>query len=327
MTRRVDARAESWPLARPFAISRGVKTAADTVVVEIEHDGAIGRGECVPYPRYGESQQSVLAAVHGIADRLKGGLDRIGLLQVLPAGAARNAVDAALWDLEAKTGGRRVWQLAGLPEPGPVDTAVTIGIDTPEAMAERAKELSDYPLLKVKLDREQVMERLAAIREAAPAPRLVVDPNEGWDVGMLAALVRPLADLGCEMIEQPVPAGDDAGLREISSPVPICADEACHTASDLDRLQRLYDMVNIKLDKTGGLTAALELKKRAEAGGFGLMVGCMVAGSLAMAPAVLVAQACRIVDLDGPILLKQDRDPSLAIEAATIQPPAPELWG
>ncbi|MEQ8506397.1 MAG: L-Ala-D/L-Glu epimerase [Rhodospirillales bacterium] len=326
--RRLSAVDQGWPLARPFAISRGIKTEARVVVAEIEDaDGHAGRGECVPYAHYGETVDSVIHQIAGIADAVAGGLDRPGLLDALPPGAARNAVDCALWDLEAKQADKRVWELAGLPRPEPAVTAETIGIASPQEMALQASRLAKAPLLKIKLDGQDVRARLSAVREAAPDARLVVDPNEGWDLHRLKNLALFLAEMGVVMLEQPVPVHGDDILRGFDCPVPICADESCHTAADLDRLDGLYDMVNIKLDKTGGLTAALELADAAEAGGFGLMVGCMVATSLAMAPATVLMNRAKVVDLDGPLLLRGDRDKGLTFTDGYIHPPERDLWG
>ena len=327
MARRLEVRVESWPLARPFAISRGVKTAAEVVLAEVTEGEAQGRGECVPYARYGETVVGVAETLRGLADAVAGGLDRDALQRALPPGAARNALDCALWDLEAKRTGRRVWELAGLAPPTPLVTAETIGIGSLDEMAARAAEMASAPLIKVKLDHDRALEKLAAVRTAAPGARLIVDPNEGWRADQVAAWAPALQDLGVEMLEQPLPADDDGGLRDIASAVPVCADEACHGLDDLERLAGLYDMVNIKLDKTGGLTEALALKRQAEMRGFGIMVGCMVATSLAMAPATLVAQGAAIVDLDGPLLLKHDRQPGLQFTGGRIHPPEPELWG
>jgi len=327
MARELVIRAESWPLARPFAISRGVKTAADVVVVEILENGVRGWAECVPYPRYDETVDSVTAQIEQVRRAIEGEIANAELQTAMPAGAARNAVDCALWDLRAKQAGVSVAELCGLGDLKPEITAETIGISTPDEMGARAADLKHAPLLKIKMDANDIEARLDAIRAAAPSARLIVDPNEGWNADIVAAKGRYLADIGVEMLEQPVPAGDDEGLRGIDSPVALCADEALHTAADLERLQGKYDMINIKLDKTGGLTEALVVRERAEALGFGIMVGCMVGTSLAMAPAVLVAQGVRIVDLDGPLLLREDRKPGLDFTSGMIHPPMPELWG
>jgi len=318
---------ESWPLAKPFAISRGSKTATELVIVEIRGDGVSGRGECVPYARYGETVEGVVAALRALAPAVQGGMDRAALQQALPAGAARNALDCALWDFEAKKAGIPVWRLAGLPEPGPVATAFTLGLDTPDAMGIAARAESHRPLIKMKLAGEGDLARVAAVREAAPDARLIVDANEGWTVDMVAPFGVALAELGVEMIEQPLPAGADAPLADLPHPVPVYADESCHDRTSLESVVGKYDGVNIKLDKTGGLTEALALKREAEAAGLSVMIGCMVATSLAMAPAILLAHDAAIVDLDGPLLLARDRDSGLEYEASKLFPPCVALWG
>jgi len=324
-----EARHESWPLARPFAISRGTKTAADVVVCEITMDeGISGRGECVPYARYGESVDGVIADIESRALDLARHPDRVGLLSAMPAGAARNAIDNALWDLQAKLLKKRAWEIAGMVEaPAPAVTAETISIGTPDEMAEAAAERAGAKLLKVKLDSERVVTRMAAVREAAPEARLIVDPNEGWDIAILRDVAGPLSDLGVEMLEQPLPADKDDDLAGFESPIPICADESCHTAEKLHRLAGKYQIVNIKLDKTGGLTAALRLADAAHTAGFGIMVGCMVGTSLAMAPATLLTPAAQFVDLDGPLLLREDRPDGLDFTDGMIHPPSAALWG
>lgn len=330
MTRTLRVHAEEWPLRRPFAIARGTKTAAQVVVAEIAENGRVGRGECVPYARYGESVAGVVQAIEGLAEAIGGGLDRSALQALLPAGAARNAVDCALWDLAAKEAGRRVCDLAGRPAPMRVRTAETISLDHPEAMAADAARLTARrttpPILKIKVGGEAVLERVGAVRAAAPDARLIVDANEGWTRAMLERLVRPLHDLGVEMIEQPLPAGEDADLAGVSSPVVLCADESCHGIGDLGRLAG-YRMVNVKLDKAGGLTAAIELVAAARAHGFGIMVGCMVATSLAMAPALVLTGDADLVDLDGPLWLAKDRDPALRYHDGDVDPPPTALWG
>ena len=323
----LTVRSESWPIRGTFTISRGSKTTADVVVVELSRNGDIGRGEAVPYARYGESMDSVIDQVEGLHGALAEGLDRQGLQALLPAGAARNAVDLAFWDLESKVSGKRHWELAGLPAPGPVTTAYTLSLDTVENMGKKAAENAARPLLKLKLAGPDDLDRVAAVRAKAPDPRIIVDANEGWTVEQYAELAPKLQQLGVEMIEQPLPAGDDGALAGIERPVPVCADESCHDTATLAALKGRYDMINIKLDKTGGLTEALKLKAAAEAEGFGIMVGCMLATSLAMAPGVLLAQGVPVVDLDGPLLLAEDRDPALKIEDSLVYPPAPALWG
>ncbi len=325
--RTLDVSIESWPLARPFAISRGVKTKADVVVAKITDGDHIGIGECVPYPHYNETVEGVATDIMSLCSEVEEGLNRETLLGALHAGAARNAVDNALWDLEAKQSGKRAWQIAGIDEPAPYVTAETIGIGSVDEMAASAVRLKAAPLIKVKLDGGLVLERMRAIHDNAPDARLIIDPNEGWTVDQLKSFAPKLADLGVEMIEQPVPAGADDGLLGYEPPVPICADEACHTLQDLDGLKGKYQMINIKLDKTGGLTEALKLAIAATDAGFGVMIGCMVGTSLAMAPAVLLGAYATIVDLDGPLLLKQDRENGLQFDNGRIYPPEPSLWG
>ena len=327
LRRSVHARTESWLLARPFAISRGVKTQADVVVVEIHEGGFTGRGECVPYPRYNETVDRVKIEIEEFFPRLERGLDRAGLASAMSAGAARNALDNALWDLEAKVTGQRVWEIAGILAPEPSMTAETIGLGSVQEMATAAKRLSKVPLIKVKLDAELITERMQAIHDNAPNARLIIDPNEGWTFDQLKAVAPALVKMGVEMIEQPLPADDDEGLREYDSPITLCADESCHTKDDLQSLVGKYQMVNIKLDKTGGLTEALELAKSAEIRNLGVMIGCMVGTSLAMAPAMLLASVAEFVDLDGPLLLKKDRELGLKFENGLVHPPKAQLWG
>ena len=310
-------------LAQAFTISRGSRTEAKVLTVSITRDGVTGRGECVPYARYGETLDSVAAQIEG----LDAGIDRAALQQALPAGAARNAVDCALWDLEAKAAGRRVWELAGLPAPRPEITAYTLSLDEPDAMEAQARKHGHRPLLKVKLGTPDDMPRLEAVRRGAPASKIIVDANEGWSVDVYSELAPHLARLGVALVEQPLPAGDDDALIGIDRPVPLCADESCHDRASLPELEGKYDVVNIKLDKTGGLTEALALREDALARGYDVMVGCMVGSSLAMAPAVLVAQGAAVTDLDGPLLLAEDRDPPLLFDEDGVHPPEPALWG
>lgn len=325
--RTLTVRRESWPLARPFTISRGTKTTAEVVFAEIEDDGVHGRGECVPYPRYGESADAVADAVAALAEDIAAGIDRSALQRRLPAGAARNVLDCALWDLEAKTSGRRVWQLAALPAPRPAPTAETIALDTPEAMAAAALVLRGRPLLKLKLDGTGVVERIAAVRAAVPRARLIVDANEGWDLHLLQRIHGKLAALDVELIEQPLPASADDELRGFVSKVMLCADEGCHTAEDVGRLPDAYGMINVKLDKAGGLTAVLQAMAAARARGLRVMVGCMVATSLGIAPATLLAGSADVVDLDGPLWLAHDRGHALRFADGWVYPPDPALWG
>jgi L-alanine-DL-glutamate epimerase-like enolase superfamily enzyme len=319
---------DSFPIAGTFRISRGARTTSEVVLVTLEQDGAIGRGECVPYARYGETLDSVTAQVEAVRDGIESGWDRAELNANLAAGAARNALDCALWDLEAKRGGVPVWRAAGLESPpGPVVTAYTLSLDTPASMAAKAAENASRPLFKLKLTGEGDLERVAAVREAAPETRLIVDANEGWTADMVEPYSEKLGALGVEMIEQPLPAGEDALLAEVRRPVPICADESAHDRDGFAALVGKYDMINIKIDKTGGLTEALALKAMAEEAGMDVMVGCMLASSLAMAPAFLVAQGAKVVDLDGPLLLAADRDPAFRFDGSIMHPPEPALWG
>ena len=328
----LSVRQESWPLAGSFTISRGTRTTAEPVVVELAATGddgrvVLGRGECVPYARYGETVAGVIAAIEGLRSRIEAGLDRIGLQDLLPPGAARNALDCAYWDLEAKRAGQPVWQLCGLPPLEAVTTAYTLSLGAPEAMGRAAAENAARPLLKLKLAGPDDLARVEAVRANAPETRLIVDANEGWSLDDYEALAPKLAALGVVLIEQPLPAGQDAPLAGTQRPVPVCADESCHATDSLAEIAGRYDAVNIKLDKTGGLTEALKLKQAAQAQGFQVMVGCMLATSLAMAPAVLVAQGASFVDLDGPLLLAGDRPGGLTYDGSTLLPPEPALWG
>jgi L-alanine-DL-glutamate epimerase-like enolase superfamily enzyme len=324
---RLSVSRRSFRLARPFAISRGSTTEAEVVVAEIFDGDFRGRGESVPYPRYGESVAGVMAALEAMKGPVFSGLDRRELQQAMPPGAARNALDCAFWDLDAKRCGRRAADLAGIAAMQPLLTAYTLGLDLPARMADAAAANRDRPLLKLKLTGDGDLDRVAAVRRAAPASRLIVDANEGWQERHLAELMPAMAEFGVALIEQPLPAGADDALLRVPHPVPICADESCHTTADLDRLQGKYEAVNIKLDKAGGLTEALALAEAAAARGFRVMVGCMVASSLAMAPATIVAQRAAIVDLDGPLLLAADRAAGLRYEGSLVHPPEPALWG
>ena len=317
---------ESWALASIFTISRGSKTHADVVVVELKSETATGHGECVPYPRYNETVPQVIAALETNRAAIEAGLDT-GKIQELPLPqAARNALDCALWDLVCKSRNSPAWELAGLATPTPLTTAFTISLDTPEAMA-KAAAASGRPLLKLKLGRDDDEARLHIIRAAVPDTRLIVDANEGWSAKSLAAMLRACRDTGVELVEQPLPAGQDDALKGLTRDCLICADESAHGIDSLPGLIGKYDAINIKLDKTGGLTPALALAKAATANNLAIMVGCMVATSLAMAPATLVGQLARFVDLDGPLLLKQDREPGIQFDGGTMQPPPRALWG
>jgi L-alanine-DL-glutamate epimerase-like enolase superfamily enzyme len=323
----LTVRHESWPLAGTWNISRESIAAVDVVVVELAAEGAVGRGECRPYPRYGESVEGVIATIEELRDRLAGSLDRIGLQDALPAGAARNALDCAFWDLEAKRSSHPVWRLLGLSQPEPVTTVYSLSLDSAENMGRAAAQEAERPLLKLKLAGEGDLERVAAVRENAPRVRLVVDANEGWTVAAYAELAPQMAVLGVEMIEQPLHASRDQALASMTRPVPLCADESCHDSASLETLAGRYDIINIKLDKTGGLTEALKVKSAAEAQGFDVMIGCMMASSLALAPAFLLAQDARIVDLDAGLWLKEDHPEGLRYDGSLVHPPEPGLWG
>jgi L-alanine-DL-glutamate epimerase-like enolase superfamily enzyme len=326
--RTLTVRRERFPIRGVFRISRGARTEAEVVVAEIRDDNAAGRGECVPYARYGETVDGVVAEIEAMADAVAAGIDRDGLRDAMPPGAARNALDCALWDLAAKLTGRPIWQLADMDgPPGPVTTAYTLSVDTVENMAAAAREAAARPLLKLKLTGEGDLDRVAAVRANAPRSRLVVDANEAWSIDLLDRFAPEFARLGVEMIEQPLPAAEDDALLGYRSPVPLGADESCHGVDTLDRLRGKYQVVNVKLDKTGGLTEALALRRAAEAAGFQVMLGCMVGTSLAMAPALYAAQGARFVDLDGPLLLARDREPGLRYEGSLVHPPEPALWG
>ncbi len=314
------------PLNADFSISRGSKRHAETLVVTLARGDALGRGECVPYARYDESIASVTTEIEAIRGDIEGGVTREALQSLLPAGAARCAVDCAMWDLEAKLSGRPVWQLAGLPEPEPLETAVTLSLDTPDSMAAAAK-AAPGKLLKLKIGGPEDIERIAAVHAARPDAGLIVDANEGLDTDTFPKLAREAKALGVVLIEQPFPAGMDDGLIRRASPVSVCADESAHTSKDLDQLARAYDVVNVKLDKTGGLTEGLNMVRAARQVGLGVMVGCMVAGSISMAPAVLLGQLADAVDLDGPLWLERDVAHGLQYEAGRVSPPVRELWG
>jgi len=324
----LTVRIERWPLQRAFTISRGSKTEAVVVVAELERGGHRGRGEAVPYLRYGETPEGVAATIEAISAALRGGLDRIELQTALPSGAARNALDCAFWDLAAKQAGCSAHELASLPAPKSVVTAYTVSLDKPEAMAEAAARAASRPLLKIKLGggRDDA-ERIAAVRRAAPQAELIVDANEGWSEEDLERCLAACAQAGVTLIEQPLPEGRDGALAQIRRPIPVCADESVHDRASLDAISGKYDAINVKLDKAGGLTEALALAAAAERRGFDIMVGCMVATSLAMAPAMLVAQQARVVDLDGPLLLARDRPHGLRYEGSIVYPAAPALWG
>lgn len=324
---KLHAYIERWPIAGGFTISRGAKTEAAVIVARLSRAGHTGCGECVPYARYGETPEGTLAAIRAMQEALEGGMERQTLQQHMPAGAARNALDCALWDLEAKTSGQRIWNMLGRAAPRPLTTAYTISLGTPQAMAEATSKAAHRPLLKIKLGGEGDEARIAAVREAAPRAELIVDANEAWTEADLDRHLAACAAAGVTMIEQPLPAGHDQALARIKRPVAVCADESGHDRASLEGLRERYDAINIKLDKTGGLTEALAMADAAKALGFDLMVGCMVATSLAMAPAMVIAQDARVVDLDGPLLLTKDRDNGLRYDGSTIYPPDAVLWG
>jgi L-alanine-DL-glutamate epimerase-like enolase superfamily enzyme len=322
MGMRITVQPETFQLAQVFTISRGSRSQAEVLTVRIEKDGLIGWGECVPYARYGETLASVTEQIEALGDISHG-----ELAEALPAGAARNALDCAFWDLQAKTSGVPVAQRIGLQKLQPQITAYTLSLDSPEAMERQAKLNAHRPLLKIKLGTPDDMPRLEAVRRGAPKVRIIVDANEGWSAEVYSDLAPHLLRLGVELVEQPLPASEDDALLGLARPLPICADESCHDRSSLPHMHGKYDYANIKLDKTGGLTEALALRDAALEAGFGLMVGCMVGSSLAMAPAVLLAQAAQFTDLDGPLLLAEDRDHALKFDADGVHPPVAALWG
>ncbi|HSV02864.1 MAG TPA: N-acetyl-D-Glu racemase DgcA [Phenylobacterium sp.] len=324
---RLFARAERWPLREPFVISRGAKTEAEVVVVEIADAPHRGRGEAAPYARYGESVEGVLGQIEAVRAAVADGADRRALHGLLPAGAARNALDCALWDLEAKRAGVRAWTLAGRARLDPVKTCLTISLGPPAEMAEAARREARRPMLKLKIGAADDLAAVAQVRAAAPRTRLIVDANEALGFEELRRLAPELARLDVKLLEQPLPAAEDAALEGYASPVPLCADESLHTRAELARCARRYAAVNVKLDKAGGLTEALALAAEARALGLQLMVGSMVATSLGIAPALIPAQGAAFVDLDGPLLLARDRDPGLSVLGSLIEPPPSELWG
>lgn len=322
----IEAWEEIWPLIAPFRISRGSRTEAQVVFMTVSDGEHTGRGECVPIKRYGQSVQSVIAQIDSI--RRENNLDRQRLQKLLPASAARNALDCALWDLESKIFGKRVWELANIPVISEVVTSCTISLDTPKKMGAAAKASSTSPILKLKLGGDSSdLARVKAAREAAPSSRLIIDANESWSAEHYEEIVRALKKLGIELIEQPFPADADEVLESLDHPIPVCADESCHTSADLSRLMNRYEAVNVKLDKTGGLTEALRLCECARESGFNVLIGCMVCTCLGIAPARLLATFAEWIDLDGPLLLARDRDHGLAYENGRIGLPSRQLWG
>jgi L-Ala-D/L-Glu epimerase len=324
---RLSVTVEEFPIAGSFVISRGAKTQASVVIATLESGGVRGRGECVPYARYGESIERVLAQIESLCFAIETGAGKVDLRKLMPPGAARNALDCAFWDFEAKRSGLPAYRLAGLDPPAPVTTAFTISLGTPQAMAAAAKAAAHRPLLKLKLGGAGDPERLAAVRAAVPHAKLIADANEAWSAQDLMPNLEACAKHGVLLIEQPLPADEDAVLATLAHPVPICADESCHEANDLAGLRGRYDAVNVKLDKAGGLTAAIALVAEAERLGFDLMIGSMVGTSLGVAPALLLAGKARFVDLDGPLLLAKDRPDGLLYEGSLVHPPSPALWG
>jgi L-Ala-D/L-Glu epimerase len=327
MLRTLAARSDSFALATPFRISRGVKTVAEVVTVEIGAGDVTGRGEGVPYPRYGESIEAALAAIEAARGAIVDGATRQDLQAIMPAGAARNAVDCALWDLEAKLHGRSVTELIGRPAIGPTPTAMTVSLDTPDAMAAAARLLADVPLVKIKVDRSDPEAQIRAVRDAAPGPRVIVDPNESWTIAEVERLQPLLAELRVDLLEQPLPADEDAALEGFTPLVPIAADESAHVADDVGALASKYQVINIKLDKTGGLTGALALADAAAAAGLGVMTGSMISTSLSIAPALIVAARSSFVDLDGPLWLSADRPGGVVGRRGVLAPPELGFWG
>lgn len=326
MLQNLSCAADRRRLKAPFRISRGVKTEIETVVATVEREGRIGRGEGTPYPRYGENTQSVIGQIESVRSRVEAGLDRESLIELLPPGAARNALDCALWDLEARAAGSTVSALLGRPRPGPCVSALTVSLDSPERMGRAAAALAPAPLLKVKVDGAEPQAQIEAVRAAAPTARLIVDPNEGWDLQLLKDLQPFLRSARVDLVEQPLPAADDEALDGYMPLVPICADESFHSGADLDRVSSRYQCVNIKLDKSGGLTHALELETLARARGLMVMVGCMVCTSLSIAPALLLAEQADFVDLDGPLWLADDHPGGVTAEGGVLTPSGEAVW-
>lgn len=326
MLREVRSRVERWPLASPFRISRGVKTVAEVVTVEISQGEAVGRGEAVPYARYGETSDTVAEQIGRIEQELNRGISRAELSTLLPPGAARNAVDCALWDLETGISGNSLAEAIGSEPLQPLVTALTVSLDDPDRMREAASLLAHLKLIKVKVDANAPEACLRAVREAAPGPEMIVDPNESWDIALLERLQPVLLELRASFVEQPLPAGDDRRLEGFRPQVPLCADESCHTAADLDVLAGRYGIINIKLDKTGGLTEALTLLDAGREQGFGIMVGCMISTSLSIAPAFHLASRADYADLDGPLWLREDRPGGVKLRHGLLSPPECGFW-
>jgi len=324
---KLEAAAETFPLENVFRISRGSRSETRVVTVKLTQNGVSGRGEATPYGRYGETVEGVLEAIEATASLLNSTSMPFDLQAMLPAGAARNALDCALHDLRARQKGVRVTQMLSLPPVTAQETAVTISIGSPEAMAKSAALYAAHPLLKVKLDEHKIQERIEAIRQTSPQNKIIIDPNESWTLDILKHHAAFFSAMNISLLEQPLPAGKDEGIAECSGSIPVCADESCHTAADLPDLVGKYQVINIKLDKTGGLTEAIQLKKAAVSMGFDIMVGCMIGSSLAMAPAMLVTSGASFVDLDGPLLIKEDRVGGLTFNTGIIEPPTQDFWG
>ncbi|MGY3039720.1 L-alanine-DL-glutamate epimerase-like enolase superfamily enzyme [Rhodanobacter sp. TND4EL1] len=327
MLRELNVSERSYPLVAPFRIARGVKYAAEVVTVEVRQAGRVGRGEAVPYARYGESMASVLDEIESLRGRLSTGMGRDELQLCLPPGAARNALDAALWDLESQLSSVPVWVSLARQPRTPLRSAITLSIDTPARMGEAAARIADAGLIKIKVDADDPAARIEAVRRAAPAAHLIVDPNESWTIDILRELEPMLRRMGVELLEQPLPVEADDALRDFRSPIPICADEACHVTADLPRLRDRYQAINIKLDKTGGLTEAWRLLRAARAGGFKIMVGCMVCSSLGITPALEIAREAEFIDLDGPLWLQDDYPGGVSLHDGLLAPPAAAFWG
>lgn len=317
----------SWPLTEPFVISRGTELTAECVVVQLESSGKIGHGEAAGVNYHGETLDSMQEQIESVRKAIEGGVDRIGLLKILPAGGARNAVDAALWDLEAKLTGTSAFRTAGFESPKPIKTCITIGIREIAAYEQRARELADHPWIKIKVNAANALEAIKAVRRGAPNAKFVVDPNQAWSVEQLKRLEQELVDLRVDLLEQPVPIDGDAGLKDYKCRIPLAADEAANSPDDIPNLVGKYDFINIKLDKTGGLTLALQFAHAAQAAGFRLMVGCMTGSSLAMAPGMVLAQLCEVVDLDGPVLQNGDWPNPIIYNKGVMSLPPRELWG
>lgn len=324
---KLDVFKECWSLKEPFVISRGTQTKTEVIKVELNSDGLTGRGECVPSPRYGESTNSTYSQIQSVTESIENGISRLELLNLLPPGAARNALDCALWDLEAKQSQKSVSELLNYPYPDNIYSVQTVSIGSPLEMAEAAAKLSGFQMLKIKIDADNVVNRIRQIHKVVPNLRLILDANESWSIEQLKEFTPQLVDLGVVMIEQPLPANKDEQLANYQSELPLAADESCHTTLDVDRLVDLYDVVNIKLDKTGGLTEAIRLADSAEKKGMGIMIGCMLGTSLSMAPALVLATRAEYVDLDAPALLSTDRKHGLTLHNGRLSRLDENLWG